>query len=622
MREEDNIEKEGLQEDNLDIGDNSGDEDFAEYDDLSALEGLPQIDELDNMDDLSGVSDVASTIDFDESGHKDESEDDIDIPLPDIDFSEDDGIASELSDGSDIKTTYPEIKDDDNNAADDSTVEEPQVSEDIAAEKDTEIETQSDAEAEQSDADIMSLSEDGADEEQSDADIMSLSEDGADEEQSDADIMSLSEDGADEEQSDSDIMSLSEDGADEEQSDADIMSLSEDGADEEQSDIDLMSLIGDEESDSETAESGSIDDMLGGLLDDFDENGSIGDELEEQPEENSGSDAGDGQKADDLSDLLGMLSDDSTSDDVISLDSVSNEEIPDISEIPDIPMQDEEDISNILPQNEEKEDNGEKQSIFKKVFGNVVTAEIAEAEKKQEEEEAAKKEEAEKVKEEKAAEKAKQKEEKEKLKAEKAEAKAAAKAKKAEEKAAKKAEKQAQKEAEREAAANEVVGKLNKVGVSIVAVFGVIILAGIIIGTNSFGNGLDKKKATNYFEMHRYSQAYESAVGTNMKEKNPEQYKKIVTVMKVQHALDSYQNYENVKKYPEALDALLMGLKKYDANKKTAYDLEIENDLASVYDKILDILSDEFGLSKSQAYDILSLGSSEYTSKVNAIAAK
>ena len=568
MREEDNIEKEGLQEDNPDIGDNSGDEDFAEYDDLSALEGLPQIDELDNMDDLSGVSDVASTIDFDESGHQDESEDDIDIPLPDIDFSEDDGIASELSDGSDIKTTYPEIKDDDNNAEDDSTVEEPQVSEDIAAEKDAEIETQSDAEDEQSGADIMSLSEDGADEEQSDADIMSLSEDGADEEQPDNDIMSLTEDGT---------------------------------ADDE---------------------SGSIDDMLGGLLDDFDANGSIGDESEEQSKENSGSDAGDGQKADDLSDLLGMLSDDSTSDDVISLDSVSNEEIPDISEIPDIPMQEEEDISNILPQNEEKEDDGEKQSIFKKVFGNVVTDEIAEAEKKQEEEEAAKKEEAEKVKEEKAAEKAKQKEEKEKLKAEKAEAKAAAKAKKAEEKAAKKAEKQAQKEAEREAAANEVVGKLNKVGVSIVAVFGVIILAGIIIGTNSFGSGLDKKKATNYFEMHRYSQAYESAVGTNMKEKNPEQYKKIVTVMKVQHALDSYQNYENVKKYPEALDALLMGLKKYDANKKTAYDLEIENDLASVYDKILDILSDEFGLSKSQAYDILSLGSSEYTSKVNAIAAK
>lgn len=76
-------------------------------------------------------------------------------------------------------------------------------------------------------------------------------------------------------------MSLSEDGADEEQSDADIMSLSEDGADEEQPDNDIMSLTEDGTADDE---SGSIDDMLGGLLDNFDKNGSIGDESEEPVE--------------------------------------------------------------------------------------------------------------------------------------------------------------------------------------------------------------------------------------------------------------------------------------------------------------------------------------------------
>ena len=48
--------------------------------------------------------------------------------------------------------------------------------------------------------------------------------------------------------------------------------------------------------------------------------------------------------------------------------------------------------------------------------------------------------------------------------------------------------------------------------------------------------------------MSKYSQAYEYAVGTNMKKKTPEQYQKIVTVMKVQHSIDAYQNYENVKK--------------------------------------------------------------------------
>ena len=68
--------------------------------------------------------------------------------------------------------------------------------------------------------------------------------------------------------------------------------------------------------------------------------------------------------------------------------------------------------------------------------------------------------------------------------------------------------------------------------------------------------------------------------------------------------------------------ALLMGLKKYDANKKTAYDLEIEDKLESVYQEILDILSEEFYLSKSQAYDILSLSGGDYTKKVNEIANK
>lgn len=107
-----------------------------------------------------------------------------------------------------------------------------------------------------------------------------------------------------------------------------------------------------------------------------------------------------------------------------------------------------------------------------------------------------------------------------------------------------------------------------------------------------------------------------------MKKKDPEQYQKIVTLMKVQHSLDAYQNYENVKKYPEALDSLLMGLRKYDENKKAAYDLEIEDKLEGIYQKILDILSEEFGLSKPQAYNILSLSGNDYTNKVNKIANK
>ncbi len=579
LREEDNIEKDGLQEENSDNDVYDGLDDFVEYDDLASLEGLPQLDELDGMDDLSALPEVAASIKMDDSELNEAGNDDnvdmtIDIPLPDVGITEEDGVASELSDGKDIQTTFPQLEPEED-------VSENMLSAD--AENGAEPEEDTSNETAISEEDAMSLHE---------SDEISEGE-----KESGENIMSIPEGG---EEPEEDVMSIPEGG---EEPEEDIMSLSEDGAD------------------SEDADSADIDDMLGGLLDNLDTNGSIdaaeGDITDTSEETES-------KQADDIEDLLGMLSDDSSSEDIMSLDNASADAVPDINDIPDIPIGEsgEEDIANILPTEDSDDSEAEKPGFFKKVFGNVVTDEIAEAERQAKEEEEAKLEEAEKLKEEKAAEKAQKKEEKAKLKAEKAEEKAAKKAKKAEEKAAKKAEKLAKKEEEEAAAAQEVVGKLNKAGVTIVVLLGIVLLLGTVILTNSFSGSLDKKKAKNYFDMSKYSQAYEYAVGTNMKKKDPEQYQKIVTVMKVQHSIDAYQNYENVKKYPEALDALLMGLKKYDANKKTAYDLEIEDKLESVYQEILDILSEEFYLSKSQAYDILSLSGGDYTKKVNEIANK
>ena len=591
LREEDNIEKDGLQEDNQNDSDSDvydGLNDFVEYDDLASLEGLPQLDELDGMDDLSAVPEVAASIKMDDSKLNESGNDDMEIPLPDIGITEEDGVASELSDGKDIQTTFPQLEPEED-------VSENMLSAD--AENGAEPEEDTSNETAISEEDAMSLHESdeiSEGEKESEEDVMSIPEGG---EEPEEDVMSIPEGG---EEPEEDVMSIPEGG---EEPEEDIMSLSEDGAD------------------SEEADSADIDDMLGGLLDNLDTNGSI---EEAEGDITDTSEETESKQADDIEDLLGMFSDDSSSEDIMSLDNASADAVPDINDIPDIPIGEsgEEDIANILPTEDSDDSEAEKPGFFKKVFGNVVTDEIAEAERQAKEEEEAKLEEAEKLKEEKAAEKAQKKEEKAKLKAEKAEEKAAKKAKKAEEKAAKKAEKLAKKEEEEAAAAQEVVGKLNKAGVTIVVLLGMVLLLGTVILTNSFSGSLDKKKAKNYFDMSKYSQAYEYAVGTNMKKKDPEQYQKIVTVMKVQHSIDAYQNYENVKKYPEALDALLMGLKKYDANKKTAYDLEIEDKLESVYQEILDILSEEFYLSKSQAYDILSLSGGDYTKKVNEIANK
>ena len=89
LREEDNIEKDGLQEENSDNDVYDGLDDFVEYDDLASLEGLPQLDELDGMDDLSALPEVAASIkmddsEFNEAGNNDNVDMTIDIPLPDV----------------------------------------------------------------------------------------------------------------------------------------------------------------------------------------------------------------------------------------------------------------------------------------------------------------------------------------------------------------------------------------------------------------------------------------------------------------------------------------------------------------------------------------------------------
>ena len=115
LREEDNIEKDGLQEENSDNDVYDGLDDFVEYDDLASLEGLPQLDELDGMDDLSALPEVAASIKMDDSelneaGNNDNVDMTIDIPLPDVGITEEDGVASELSDGKDIQTTFPQLE--------------------------------------------------------------------------------------------------------------------------------------------------------------------------------------------------------------------------------------------------------------------------------------------------------------------------------------------------------------------------------------------------------------------------------------------------------------------------------------------------------------------------------
>ena len=383
-----------------------------------------------------------------------------------------------------------------------------------------------------------------------------------------------------------------------EESIPDIAALDDTDSSDGLSDNDMESALDALNDDQESSGSGDIDSMLDGLLDNLDMKGTLGDidgNTEEMPEAEQMSQEDSEESLDSLADLLGMTG-----------EPVSSEKEDDMQSLLD---------ASLLPDEKNEENDEKKTGFFKKVFGNVITDEIA-----QEEREAAQKEvkEAEEKAEKDAAdaeEKANQKEEKKAAKEAKKAEKAKQKAEKKAAKEAKKAEKKA-KEEEEEAAELEIVGKLNKVGVAIIVIATILFLTIEITGTNLWGYASAKQAADKYFKMGKYTEAYQEALGTKMRDKDPEMYQKIKTVMKVQQSINAYQNYERVGYYPDALNALLQGIRKYDDNLSTAIDLEADQDLKKCREQILSNLQSEFGVSESEAYSLLSLDQNSYTDKV------
>ncbi len=158
---------------------------------------------------------------------------------------------------------------------------------------------------------------------------------------------------------------------------------------------------------------------------------------------------------------------------------------------------------------------------------------------------------------------------------------------------------------------DEDEGRINKVGAAIVFLFFGLFVAIIIIGTNIFSYGNSINQAEKYFNNKNYDKAYSEIAGTKIKEKDALLYKKIVTVMRVEKQVNSFENYYEMDEYPEALDSLLKGMKAYDESVDVATDLGIKKDMKSVYNQILDNLKETFDLTKDQAYEIINATTQE-----------
>lgn len=239
------------------------------------------------------------------------------------------------------------------------------------------------------------------------------------------------------------------------------------------------------------------------------------------------------------------------------------------------------------------------QSLFKKLFANVPGPEPDPNAPTDEELEQQKKAEKEEKKNAKAAKKAEKKEVKE------------AKKKAAHDlKAEKRAEKKRLK-AEEEAKIPIDTGRINKVGASIILVIAACFALSVLVGTNTFTYSNDVSSAKEYFNKKQYTKAYQQIAGIKIKAKDEETYEKIVTVMKVNKEYESYNNYYNMEMYPQSLDSLIKGLKRYEKCKEDASELNVMDDLNYVKSNIVHSLKDSFNLKENEVQYLMSMDSQD-----------
>lgn len=144
-------------------------------------------------------------------------------------------------------------------------------------------------------------------------------------------------------------------------------------------------------------------------------------------------------------------------------------------------------------------------------------------------------------------------------------------------------------------------GRINRLGAFIVFLFFGLLAALLLVGTEVVSYSLSIQHATNYFDKQKYTQAYNEVYGIEIKDEDIEIYDKIMTVMFVNKQLNSYNNFYSIGKYPQALDSLLKGLKRYDKYIELATMLGINTDLDYVRDQILAELERVFHLTEDEA---------------------
>lgn len=164
-------------------------------------------------------------------------------------------------------------------------------------------------------------------------------------------------------------------------------------------------------------------------------------------------------------------------------------------------------------------------------------------------------------------------------------------------------------------------GKKIKLGsILVVFVFAGSVLVALVLVNTIFAPMLAKQNAKRAFEQKDYETCYQELTGhhLNAAEETMRQYAGVV--LKMERRITVYDQYRSLHKELEALDSLMKAVQHYETLYQEALNCGAEREVEEIYNRILAILSEEYGLAENQAKAITQTGSDvEYTRYLTAL---
>ena len=149
--------------------------------------------------------------------------------------------------------------------------------------------------------------------------------------------------------------------------------------------------------------------------------------------------------------------------------------------------------------------------------------------------------------------------------------------------------------------------------------FCITLVAAVVILSTILPDEKEKSVARRAYLNGDYNTTYENLYGKKLNESDTIIYKRSKDILTMQRRWDSYNNRVKLGQKAEAIDSLIEGIFVYNGIIDSV-DPEVKGLVDEIYQRIVNELSNTYGISLSQAMELYSLEDSEYTDRLFSIA--